>query len=107
MPRRPRRVHRSGYRDLISGPSVDMNRPGSPEYTQRHRRFSIEIAPGMKRVDIGAPTNAPGREPAKEECAGEPSAVLPAEPKASPAPAPSDPMTERNWKSDFGLSKGD
>lgn len=107
MPRRPCRVHRAGYRDLTSGPLVDMNRPGSPDYNQRHRQFSIEIAPGMKRVDVGARIDAPGRAPAKEESAGEPPAVLPAEPKASPAPAQSGPMTERNWKSDYGLSRGD
>jgi hypothetical protein len=107
MPRRPRRVRRSGYRDLISGPSVDMNRPGSPDYTQRHRQFSMEIAPGIKRVDVGAPIDAPGRAPAKEERAGEQSAISPAEPQATPAPAPSVLVIERNWKSNYGLSKGD
>ena len=107
MPRRPRRVHRAGYRDLTSGPSVDMNRPGSPEYTQRHRQFSMQIAPGMKRVDVGAPIDAPGRAPAREERSGEQPAVPPAEPQATLAPAPSVLVTERNWKSDYGLSKGD
>ena len=35
MSRRPRRIFRSGLRELTSGPSVDMNRPGSPDYAEK------------------------------------------------------------------------
>ena len=35
-------------------PFVDMNRPGSPQYTERHRRKVWEVIPGMVRVDIGS-----------------------------------------------------
>lgn len=106
MSRRPRRVFRSGLRERTNGPSVDMNRPGSPDYAERHRQFSLEIAPGMKRVDIGARIDAPGRGVAREERAGEQPAASPAKPIAMPAPMPASPATERNWKADYGLSKG-
>lgn len=107
MSRRPRRVFRSSLCERTSGPSVDMNRPGSPDYAERHRQFSLEIAPGMKRVDIGARIDAPGRATAIEERAGEQPAASPAKPVATPAPKPAGPITERDWKADYGLSKGE
>jgi hypothetical protein len=35
-------------------PYVDPNSPSSPEYSERHRQTSFEIAPGMTRFDIGS-----------------------------------------------------
>jgi hypothetical protein len=36
---------------------IDPNSPSSPDYAERHRTVSYEIAPGMTRTDVGVPTS--------------------------------------------------
>ena len=85
-------------------PNVDPNRPGSPDYARRHRQFSCDLPQGMKRVDIGAPIEAPGRT-VQQVSEGEPQepegpVSAPSEPlPATPAPEP----VERDWRKEYGL----
>lgn len=52
---RQRGVWRSRSRPLAPNrPYVDPNKPGSPQYAERHRRKVTEIMPGMFQVDIGS-----------------------------------------------------
>ncbi|WP_169829103.1 hypothetical protein [Tsuneonella mangrovi] len=44
-PRFDRRGPKSSY--------PDPNRPGSPDYAERHRRKVWECIPGMTRIDMG------------------------------------------------------
>lgn len=101
--RHTRRVFRG--RAFKSKPDhADPNRPGSPEYTQRHRQFFFEHQPGMRRVDIGAPVHSIGRE-VRQVSQGKPKgAEAPA--SVPPAPAPSAPVpepVERDWRKEYGL----
>ena len=41
-------------------PAPDPYAPGSPDYTERHRTRSYQIASGIVREDMGAPVNMIG-----------------------------------------------
>lgn len=55
--RRPRLIKAK----LPERPYVDPYRPNAPDFAERHRQHSTEIAPGLIRTDIGEPIPAPGR----------------------------------------------
>lgn len=89
---RPPRIIRP---KLPERPYVDPNRPGSPDYAQRHQQVSYEINPGMLRVDIGA----------NSATSVQPDEPLHPEPATTPTITPSLAPKERDWRADYGLAK--
>lgn len=90
---RPPRIFRP---KLPEKPYVDPNRPGSPDYAQRHQEVRSEIMPGMLRIDIGCPSAPPIRREAEAR----------PEPANKPTPtAPDGAPAERDWRDDYGLAK--
>lgn len=89
-----------------SEPCIDMNRPGSPGYANRHREYRFEIGSGMTRVDYGAPAGAQAvaAVPCKSEETPEARSEL--EQPNSPQPSASEPTgSEPDWRKDYGLRK--
>ena len=105
---RPRRWFKGNTAKRQSQPDYrDPNRPGSPGYAERHRRFSYECLPGMRRIDAGAPISAPGVQmvevvdDAEETPHERPDPAASRDELQEPLPPP-----DRDWKGDYGLGKG-
>jgi len=106
MSRRPRRVI-TGRAFKTKLPAVDPNRPGSPDYAQRHRQFSCDLPQGMRRIDNGAAIDAPGRT-VQQVSQGKPQEAEGTDSKpAAPVQSTFDPdPVERDWRKDCGLGRG-
>ena len=88
-------------------PNVDPNRPGSPDYAKRHRQFSFEHLPGMRRVDIGSPVHSPGRTVQRVSQGNLQEPKAPVSAPAEPVPAtPASEPAERDWRKEYGLGQG-